>query len=120
MSREVRRVSATWRHPRRLGEPIPLLASEMPEWIDTERTHWQLYETTTEGTPISPPMPTPEALARWLADTGASAFGDMTATYDQWLSTIKRGSAISAVAHNGRLISGVEAEDAMEREEKPS
>ena len=40
-----------------------------------ERTHYQMYETCTEGTPISPVMETPENLARWLADNGASAFG---------------------------------------------
>jgi len=48
-----------------------------------------MYENTSEGTPISPPFETPEELARWLADNNASAFGGMTATYEQWLATCK-------------------------------
>ena len=51
----------------------------MPDWPEAERTHYQMYETTTEGTPISPVMETPEALARWLADNNASAFAGMGA-----------------------------------------
>lgn len=81
----------------------------MPDWPDEACTHYQMYENTTEGTPISPVIPTPEALARWLADTKASAFGNDTASYDNWLSTIHRGSAPSAIlVGDGPLISGVE------------
>lgn len=82
----------------------------MPDWPDEERTHLMMYEDTSEGTPISPAFETPEELARWLADTGASAFADMTATYEQWLAMIQRGWAPSAVAITGKpLQSGVEA-----------
>ena len=82
----------------------------MPDWPVEQRTHFMMYEDTSEGTPISPAFATAEELARWLADNGASAFGDMTATYDQWLNTIQRGWAISAVRVNGQFISGVEAQ----------
>jgi len=44
-----------------------------------------MYETCSEGTPISPVMETPEQLARWLVDNKASFFGTMTAPYDRWL-----------------------------------
>lgn len=81
----------------------------MPEWTDAERTHFMMYETTSEGTPMSPAFPTPEALATWLADTGASSFASYTATYDQWLQTIRRGWAPSAVMADGRMESGVAA-----------
>jgi len=82
----------------------------MPDWPEDERTHWQMYEDTSEGTPISPVMPDPESLARWLADNDASAFADMTATYEQWLATIQRGWAPSAIFSPATgLISGVEA-----------
>ena len=57
----------------------------MPNWPAEQRTHLMMYEDTSEGTPISPAFATPEELARWLADNGASAFGSDTATYDQWL-----------------------------------
>ena len=90
--------------------PPPNPDDYMPDFGDSA-THLQMYETCTEGTPISPVMETPEELARWLEDNGASAFADMTATYDQWLSTInsKTGSAPSAVISDGRLESGVAA-----------
>lgn len=74
------------------------------------RTHYMMYEDTSEGTPISPAFATPEELARWLTDNNASAFGNMTATYEQWLSTIRRGFAFSAAWHpEVGMISGVEA-----------
>jgi hypothetical protein len=71
---------------------------------------WQMWETVSEGSPISPVFATPEELARWLADTGASAFATMTATYDQWLATIRVGFSVSAMFSPGvGLASGVEA-----------
>lgn len=80
----------------------------MPDWPDEQRTHFMMYESTSEGTPISPAFATPEELARWLADTGASSFADFTATYEQWLNTIREGSAPSAIISNGTIKSGVE------------
>lgn len=92
----------------------PLAEDYMPDWPEEQRTHLQMYEDTSEGTPISPVMETPEDLARWLADNGASAFAGETATYEQWLATIKRGWACSAVLTvnrdgTGTLESGVAA-----------
>jgi hypothetical protein len=80
----------------------------MPEWSEEAKTHYQMYETCTEGTPISPPMESPEKLARWLADNGASSFGLMTATYEQWLRVCNGGYAPSAIVTGGVLRSGVE------------
>lgn len=137
MGRDVRRVPANWEHPKNekrnfipLHDSFPYNEEEieqglregwlednpphygcnvMPDWPEVERTHYQMYETTTEGTPISPVMESPEVLARWLVDNNASACGEMTATYEQWLATIKRGWAISAVIIPGKgLVSGVE------------
>jgi hypothetical protein len=81
----------------------------MPEWDEKELTHIMMYETTSEGTPISPAFETPEELAKWLFDNNASAFAGMTATYEQWLHTCKSGYAPSAVLINGEIKSGVEA-----------
>lgn len=82
----------------------------MPIWPDEQRTHFMMYENTSEGTPISPAFSTPEELARWLADTGASSFGDMTATYEQWLK-IARGGWSPGLVYTPQtgLVSGVEA-----------
>jgi len=68
---------------------------------------WQMWQTTSEGSPISPVFESPEGLARWLADTKASSFGNDTATYDQWLNMINAGWAISMVLDNNVLKSGV-------------
>jgi hypothetical protein len=72
-------------------------------------TQYAMYEITSEGTPISPGFDTHEQLAQYLADTGASAFAGDPASYEAWLSTIRAGSAPSAVMYpDGRTISAVE------------
>lgn len=85
-------------------------ADYMPRWSAEEATHLMMYETCSEGTPISPAFATPEELARWLADNGASAFGDSTASYEAWLRVARGGYACSGVYTPATgLISGVEA-----------
>lgn len=79
----------------------------MPDWPEAERTHLMMYEDTSEGTPKSPAFLTPEELARWLADNGASSFGHDTATYEQWLFVCRGGWAPSAVMADGVMMSGV-------------
>jgi hypothetical protein len=69
---------------------------------------YQMWETTSEGSPISPPFATPEDLARWLADTGASAMGGQGASYESWLRVCRGGYAPSMVAVDGVMTSGVE------------
>jgi hypothetical protein len=70
---------------------------------------WQMWETTSEGSPISPVFPTAEELARWLSDSNASAFGSDGASYEQWLGMCKSGWAPSAVMDAKGFRSGVEA-----------
>lgn len=127
MGREVRMVPPDWEHPtyangkqhlplherdecmlERMDDPKTGLteADFMPDFGD-RATHYRMYETTSAGTPISPAFATPEELARWLADTGASAFADQTADYDSWLRVAKGGFAPSAVLVGNRLRSGV-------------
>lgn len=89
--------------------PQPRAADYMPDWPADQRTHLMMYEDTSEGTPISPAFATPEELARWLADNGASSFGSMTASYEQWLSVARGGWAPSMVIDSGHMMSGVEA-----------
>jgi len=94
--------------------PRPSPDDYMPEWPEEVATHLMMYEDTSEGTPISPAFATPEELARWLADNNASAFANDTATYEQWLSTCKRGWAVSAVmVAGGPMTSGVAGMDAF-------
>lgn len=40
----------------------PVESDYMPDWPESERTHYQMYEDTSEGTPISPVMERPR---RW-------------------------------------------------------
>lgn len=50
---------------------------------------YQLWETTTEGSPYSPVFDTPEGLAQWLAENKVSTFGPgNTMTYEEWLKFI--------------------------------
>jgi len=89
------------------GNP-PNREDYMPSWKASERTHLMMYEDTTEGTPISPAFKTPEQLARWLSDNGASAFGSDTASYEEWLATIGQGYAIGMVFDSAKgMRSGV-------------
>jgi hypothetical protein len=90
--------------------PPPDPAYYMPQWPDEKRTHYMMYEDTSEGTPISPAFATPEELAHWLVDNKASAFGSETGSYEGWLRIARGGWACSMVVtpENG-LQSGVEA-----------
>ena len=97
-----------------MGLP-PSKEDYMPQWDESEKTHYMMYEDTSEGTPISPAFETPEELARWLTDTHASAFGDMTANYERWLRIAKGGWAPSMVISNGQMMSGVQAMDDVDK-----
>ena len=89
------------------GRPNP--DEYMPQWAPGLATHFMMYETCSEGTPISPAFATPEELAQWLADNEASAFGDQTASYESWLRVARGGWAPSAVMNPGEgIVSGVE------------
>ena len=95
--------------------PDPL--DYMPDFSDRDPASlgWCMYETCSEGTPISPVLGSPEELARWLTDNGASAFGYSTATYEQWLNVCRGGWAPSMVAVPwAGLVSGVAASALMD------
>lgn len=48
---------------------------------------WQLWETTSEGEPVSPVFATPEELADWCVD-GATIFGESRGTREQWIAIV--------------------------------
>ena len=85
--------------------------SEEFEWIDPPAGDgYQLWSTTTEGTPMSPVFEKPEDLAHWLEDNNASSFGSQTATYEQWMNfIIGPGWAPSMISNSTGIHSGVEA-----------
>lgn len=80
----------------------------MPSFSKDSKTHYMMYETCSEGTPISTAFETPEELAKWLFETGASAFGHQTGSYEGWLRVARGGFACSAVLDSNGLRSGVE------------
>lgn len=41
-----------------------------PAWTDEERTHYQVYETVSEGTPVSPAFATQDELIDYLVENG--------------------------------------------------
>jgi hypothetical protein len=41
-----------------------------PKWTDEERTHYQVYETVSEGTPVTPVFATKEGLIEYLIEKG--------------------------------------------------
>jgi hypothetical protein len=61
----------------------------MPLWGKSEMTHYQLYETTTEGTPLSPVMSSLKELAEWLGENNINAYADLPLTEDDWLAALK-------------------------------
>lgn len=61
----------------------------MPLWPESERTHYQLYETTTEGTPASPVMSSLKELAEWLGKNNIKAYADFSLTEEDWLTVLK-------------------------------
>ena len=94
-------------------EPPGYRAGSLPSWfcVPNLAAHygWQMWENVSDGSPISPVCDTPESLATWLSASGASAFGDMKATRDEWLAMIHEGSAPSVMLGPKGMVSGVEA-----------
>ena len=62
-----------------------------------------------ERRPISPVFESPEALADWLSETGASAFANMTATREDWLRMIlsEEEACSCGTDKDGETVSGV-------------
>ena len=108
MGREVRRVAADWKHPvGQDGKYKPLCGGRMPGWKPGVATHYQMYETTSAGTPVSPVMDSAEGLARWLVEHGASACGEQTAGYEAWLHVCRGHPAMTFAVEDGRIFNGV-------------
>ncbi len=80
-------------------EQSPNKDDYMPEWPEEECTHFQMYELSDEGTPVSPPMATPEELAQYLVENEND--GVVTkGTYDEWIDFIKKGGTKTVAIEN--------------------
>ncbi len=60
----------------------------MPDWPEEARTHWQVYETVSEGTPVSPVFASIDDLIEWLIrEAGYSREGAEAFARDGWAPT---------------------------------
>lgn len=90
--------------------PRPVEDRYMPTFAPGTATHYQMYEETSEGTPISPVHATPEDLAAWLADNHANAGFGSTCTRDEWLAMIGHGHSVGTMLTVGdEVVNGVAA-----------
>lgn len=80
-----------------------------PRWEETERTCLQVYETVTEGTPVSPIFEDEEQLVAWLVGEGVSEVNARAFSRSKW--------APSAVVVNGIVIRSLDS--ASELEDNP-
>ena len=71
-------------------------AEAFPQFDPPAGVGWQMWETTSAGSPISPVFETPEDLADWLQATGTSLFGSRSASREEWLGIIT-GDRMAAI-----------------------
>ncbi len=106
-------VSPTCAHCDGDGElwPSPEAKQAAEDWQRTEPPDgdgYQIWETVSEGSPISPAFSTPEDPARHMATTSWGS--DHGTPYETWLEFIRGpGWAPSMVMMDGKVMSGVEA-----------
>jgi len=90
---------------------IKQLAEDWQETAPPSGEGYQLWQTVSEGSPISPVFATPEELADYLIGPDYSwSKNDEGTTREQWLRFINGpGWAMSAAVFNGEFMSGVQA-----------
>lgn len=74
------------------GNPPDIEYYQKRKYSEDELTHIQLYEITSEGTPLSPVFPAShfDALCEWAAEN-ATTFANYKATKEQWSDMLKDG-----------------------------
>lgn len=83
-----------------------------PTWI-SEPTHYQMYETVSEGTPLSPIFATPEALIEWLVTDGGRDGKHSRRAAEKF---VKNAWAPSMLITDGIAASGVDVYDVIGKE----
>lgn len=100
------------------GQP-PDLEYYRPHWKPEDCTWWQVYETVSEGTPVTPPFATPEELVDYLVANGdfwdqkRREEGNSIMNCDPWPREqaerfVKAGWAPSLIMDSKGIRSGVE------------
>ena len=96
------------------GDAIdPQVKSAYEAWVKTEPptgAGYQLWETTSEGSPLTPVFATPEDLAHYCADNNVSSFGNRGESYETELEFITGTAwAPTMIIEGGIIKSGVNA-----------
>lgn len=84
------------------------LKCDYVDYGGAEATWWQLYETVSEGTPVSPPFATPEELIEHLVRHGDFWCTGQGYSRKAAEAVVRGGWAPSAIAIGGKVYSGVE------------
>ena len=89
------------------GKVSPIV--EPPKGYDWEKSNgYQVWQTVSEGGPVSPVFLKSEDLAKWMVENDDSVTRDTT--YEAWLEMIKEeGGAPSMIIDGGKLQSGTAA-----------
>lgn len=99
---ECKRIGVKWLCEKCRGEgelwPSRAIKKHRDAWKRTDPPKgrgWQLWETVSEGSPISPVFKTPEELAHWLVESPDYKWksNDRGTTFDQWMAFLKVGYA---------------------------
>ncbi len=86
------------------------LQQKAEDWTPAEPPSgnaYQIWETVSEGSPVSPAFSEPEELARWMVQNDTSVTRD--STFEDWMRFIDSGWSPSMVASSNGLESGVKA-----------
>lgn len=124
MGRRIRRVPPNWRHPKELYrgkmEYIEMFDEDYesalragncfldpkyyrPAWTEEIATWYQVYETVSSGTPITPPFETKEQLAYHLYTKGTS-WDDRPWSREAAMSFVEEGWLPSGKIEDNRLV----------------
>ena len=70
---------------------------------------YQIWETVSEGSPVSPVFSTPEALATWMVIPGNDTSVSKGTTYEQWMGFLKVGWCMTGYSDSNGYQDGVKA-----------
>ena len=119
MGRELVMVPKEWEAPKcHCGEHYVLMSTEQKEaffYEDDGPPVWYMMWQTVSDQPMSPSFETKDELARWLSenDEPSGARGD--SSYGSWMSVINAGYIPSMAFIGGKLISGGELADELQK-----
>lgn len=82
------------------------------KWSASEATHFQVYETVSEGTPITPHFPSKEILVEWLCNN-KDYWGDGPLSRTQAEAFVKDEWVPSLVIQDRQILKGMEISAAL-------